>query len=995
MSGADFPSILQDARIAPHAVALAPAWLWSTDGRTIIWANAVGAAIFDAADCRALTARSFDPNDLAPGQIARLAATLPLGGTPRLERLRGFGARFGQALLCNCARIALADRTAILVVATSPAGPSLPLAERVRRLQAGADNAAAFTPDGVLIDAGAEAAAALAGHRTLADIGAADALAQLRDSAPAIVKSGIGDISLLRVGTGASAVVLARFPAHATGPMVDVEPIARAMQSIAQEQIATPEMTALPAETAPETGTPAARAEKEAERRHPLRFVWQMDAEHRFTIDSSEFEEIIGASTAGRLGVPWPELASALALDPAGEVMRALASRNTFSGINLAWPVDGTDQRLNVEFSGLPVFDRERNFLGFRGFGVCRDMEAIAQIRAKRSVPTPPRAAPGEAPEQRPAVTVIPPVPNVVPFRAANANAALSPVERSAFSELAQRLTARIKGEELEKPATATKDIARESQPAPPLELDEMLFVVQPEHTQTTAVAAPIVAAATPTPEAAVVAPAAGDAKQDDQRPVLDRLPLGILIYRHDQFLFANAAFLSWTGYASLTDFAEAGGLETLFIENRAGDDGVQSLSIERADGEQRRTDARLFTIPWDDANAMVLVLLPGPQAVTQAAPQAVGGAQVAELEAILDAVADGVVVVDKQGQILGLNSGAERLFALPAAELGKRSFVDLFAGESESTARDYLARLAGGSARLEPREIVGLTGRNARVPLLLTIGAIGTPAEKYCAVFRDISAWKKVEQELINARQQAEKASATKSEFLAKISHEIRTPLNAIIGFSEVMMDERFGPIGNERYREYLKDIHASGGHLLSLLNDLLDLSKIEAGKLDLSFESIDLNDVAQQAVAIIQPQASRERIIIRMSLPRALPPVNADARSVRQIILNLLSNSIKYTGAGGQVIVSTAVTDNGDVALRIRDTGTGMTEQELETALEPFRQLAAARSAGAEGAGLGLPLSKALAEANRARFNIKSAPNAGTLVEVVFPVARVMAAE
>ena len=121
--------------------------------------------------------------------------------------------------------------------------------------------------------------------------------------------------------------------------------------------------------------------------------------------------------------------------------------------------------------------------------------------------------------------------------------------------------------------------------------------------------------------------------------------------------------------------------------------------------------------------------------------------------------------------------------------------------------------------------------------------------------------------------------------------------------------MDERFGPVGNERYRQYLKDIHASGGHLISLLNDLLDLSKIEAGKLELTFVSVNLNDLVQQCVAIMQPQANRERVIIRTSLPPNLPQIVADARSVRQIALNLLSNSIKFTGAGGQVIVSTAL--------------------------------------------------------------------------------------
>ena len=305
---------------------------------------------------------------------------------------------------------------------------------------------------------------------------------------------------------------------------------------------------------------------------------------------------------------------------------------------------------------------------------------------------------------------------------------------------------------------------------------------------------------------------------------------------------------------------------------------------------------------------------------------------------------------------------------------------------------------LAGGVARDHGalpdagREAIGRFKRGGLVPLYVTMGRLEN-GDKFCAVLRDLTAWKRTEEELINARREAERVSTAKSEFLAKISHEIRTPLNAIIGFSEVMMDERFGAIGNERYKQYLKDIHSSGDHLISLLNDLLDLSKIEAGKLDLTFVSVNLNDIVQECVAMLQQQANRERVIIRTSLSPNLPPIVADARSVRQIALNILSNSIKFTGAGGQVIVSTAVNDDNEASLRVRDTGAGMSELELQTALEPFRQLATASRWGASGTGLGLPITKALAEANHARFRITSRPDDGTLVEVAFPATRVLA--
>ncbi|MGN6461762.1 MAG: sensor histidine kinase, partial [Pseudolabrys sp.] len=322
--------------------------------------------------------------------------------------------------------------------------------------------------------------------------------------------------------------------------------------------------------------------------------------------------------------------------------------------------------------------------------------------------------------------------------------------------------------------------------------------------------------------------------------------------------------------------------------------------------------------------------------------------------------------------------------------------FGDLFAPESRRAALDYIDRLANSGATVlinEGREVIGRVRQGGLIPLFMTLGRVGDSGEKFCAVFRDVTVWKKTEEDLMTAKRLAEKTSAAKSEFLAKVSHDIRSPLNTIIGFSEVMIDERFGAIGNERYRDYLKDIHAAGEHLITLLNDLLDLSKIETGKLDLTFSSLGLNDLVQQCVAMLQAQANRGRVIIRTALADTLPQVVADARSVRQIILNLLSNSLKLTGAGGQVIVSTALTDRGDVALRVRDTGSGMSDAELAQALEPFRELATTPRWGARGTGLGLPITKALAEATHAEFHISSTNGSGTLAEVVFPAPRLLA--
>jgi signal transduction histidine kinase len=259
--------------------------------------------------------------------------------------------------------------------------------------------------------------------------------------------------------------------------------------------------------------------------------------------------------------------------------------------------------------------------------------------------------------------------------------------------------------------------------------------------------------------------------------------------------------------------------------------------------------------------------------------------------------------------------------------------------------------------------------------------------------VLRDITPFKRTEVELEKARKNAERTSEQKSEFLARVSHEVRTPLNAIIGFSEIMLAESFGPIGNQRYRDYLEDIYTSGNHVLQIINDLLDISKIEAGQQELNYEAVPLNDIVAECVSIMQPAANRERVIMRTSLSPAVPEIVADLRSIRQIALNLLSNAIRFTPAGGQIIVSTTYEKNGEVALRVRDTGVGMSDAEIEQALKPFKQVPSAKSRQGDGTGLGLPLTKAMTEANRAAFSIQSAKGEGTMVAVTFPSTRVLA--
>jgi PAS domain S-box-containing protein len=377
------------------------------------------------------------------------------------------------------------------------------------------------------------------------------------------------------------------------------------------------------------------------------------------------------------------------------------------------------------------------------------------------------------------------------------------------------------------------------------------------------------------------------------------------------------------------------------------------------------------------------------------AAALAVARAEIAELKSILETTTDGVLVLDNSGRILSANRGAQALFGYDNGEFAGRPLADLLADESEPVALAYLdGLLCDGVASVinDGREVVGRVRQGGLVPLFMTIARTGE-GDRFCAVLRDITARKKAVEDLGEARRQADEASSLNTHALAKLSHEIRTPLNTIIGFSDVMMQERFGPVGNQRYRQYAKDIHVSADHLLSLVNEFVDLSRIEAGQIELTFSQVALNDVAQQCVAVMQPQANRERIIIRTSLSPKLPQVIADERSIRQIVLSLLSNSIRLTGPAGQVIVSTATAERGEVVLRVRDTGLRLSQVELGAVGELFRRPTEA-GGDADRTGLGLPLAKALVEANRATFTIKSSPDgAGSLVEVSFPTARVLA--
>ena len=243
-------------------------------------------------------------------------------------------------------------------------------------------------------------------------------------------------------------------------------------------------------------------------------------------------------------------------------------------------------------------------------------------------------------------------------------------------------------------------------------------------------------------------------------------------------------------------------------------------------------------------------------------------------------------------------------------------------------------------------------------------------------------------------ARRQAEIASLAKSRFLATMSHELRTPLNAILGFSEVMRNELFGPHSNENYRTYSADIHDSGKHLLNVINEILDLSRIEAGRFELNEARVSLTETLEESARLVAIRAKQKSIELVENYEEGMPDMWLDEKAVRQIALNLLSNAIKFTPSGGTVTVTAGWTNDGGQYFAVSDTGHGIPEDEIDVVLTSFGQGDAARKAAEQGTGLGLPIVKALTEMHGGRLRLQSVVREGTCASIGLPASRVMAA-
>ena len=1034
-----------------------PAWLWDADRKRAVWANRAGLAFWGEATVLDLIDRRMDGDDVAIARLGALAATLEPGASQSETLVFEIGGRT-EALQATCRRIILEDGRPGLLVVRGPEdadGPA-PLATRSVLLEAvmaempvpvavfdrhgsllyqnnaareglpsGIDVSAPALENGERSDGGTNAGGGLLAT-WLGDAERAEAL-----MSRVLGRGSFSEAEIVhtRFGPRAHRINAQRLAAPVVGRLAvlmvfeDIEDRRRHEQRQAE------------ALEAIEAVLEAADA------------TFEIDASGCLADIGGDAERILGQGIGVLIGTPWDDVLAAL--EVGGAVPFATRQSGGRPWREILWSSAVDAPALAV--SAVPIRESTGAPAGFRGLILALDTPLVKAFGRHGEAAAKTQTKPARSDEEEFLADLRDDGQPVGRNDREPAGVADKP-ERDLTDTLTAKPAAtgdKPSGGKVGRDDAATfsaiaraLDSARKPVDAPPVET--------PAGGATLRVVGGVEAVEPPQPpprqgpvsEPVEDVPAGGVPAEDAraENPLATGKPT--LIHRHFVILGINDLAARLLGHDSAGSVMRDANLLNLMPDERARLFSLQSrfddrdlpkfgriegvtLKARRKDRTTLDVEASFEEVEYEGNTAVRIVLeaaqpqsgapakpeedkAPRPETMPQSGPQSGSAAlsaavaREAELRAVINTAADGIATIDAKGKVITLNASAEAIFGVEAASAAGRKFDELFTAQSAGTISGYLASITSGDAtRLhrEGHEVRGKRPDGTQVPLFVTIGRMNIEEGlRYCAVIRDISQWKETEDGLRLAKERAEEDSAKKSDFLARISHELRTPLNAIIGFSEVMSEEKFGPIANDRYKGYLNDIRASGDHLLSLINDLLDLSKIEAGKLDLNFTSVDIARIVEQCVTIIQPQANQARVIVRVSLPDHLPPVVADERSLRQIVLNLLSNAVKFTPAGGQVILSAVVDEQGRLQIRVRDTGVGMSGEEIDRAMEPFRQIEtqgrieALGKTDHAGTGLGLPLTKALTEANRAEFLIESTPSAGTLVHITFPTNRVL---
>ena len=362
-------------------------------------------------------------------------------------------------------------------------------------------------------------------------------------------------------------------------------------------------------------------------------------------------------------------------------------------------------------------------------------------------------------------------------------------------------------------------------------------------------------------------------------------------------------------------------------------------------------------------------------------------------LTSLFDASGLGIIVTDQDGIIVRVNDAFLEEYDWDRDELLDHEFTTIIPPEDQALSKKlhsaFISKGRNGSREIQ---IVRRDGSLADILLSTVLLQLSQHRRYMVSTIRDITERKNMIRNLRQAKEQADIANKAKSSFLANMSHELRTPLNAIIGFSELIMSETFGPMNNDKYSEYMTDIHFSARHLLDIINDVLDMSKIESGKVELVESEIIIEDVFNSVSIIMNERAAEGGVNLIFEIADDIPHLRADQRLLRQILINLVSNAIKFTPKGKKVTVRAYMLENGRLRLSVDDEGCGIPEDKIEVVLEPFGQAHDPLHSKGQGTGLGLPLAKTMVELHGGELEVISRVDRGTYVSLDFREDRLM---
>ncbi|MCB1531407.1 MAG: PAS domain S-box protein [Alphaproteobacteria bacterium] len=363
-------------------------------------------------------------------------------------------------------------------------------------------------------------------------------------------------------------------------------------------------------------------------------------------------------------------------------------------------------------------------------------------------------------------------------------------------------------------------------------------------------------------------------------------------------------------------------------------------------------------------------------------------------MSSIFDVSEIGIVVTDNAGRIVRVNDGFIRAYGWSRDELINADVISLVTpDERELVRHNHEEFIRTGVRSSGELKLIRKNGSVANA--LFTTATIELSQKRRFQVttIMDITLRKRMEETLRIAKDEADAANRAKSTFLANMSHELRTPMNAIIGFSEMMIKQTFGPLGHEKYSEYITDVHSSAQHLLEIINEVLDMSKIEAGRIELDESQMDVGDMLRSVTRMLASRAFASDVKMEVRTPDDLPDIFADPRLMRQIFINLITNAVKFSNAGGQIEMDVCMLEDGRMQITIADEGVGIAKEKIKRAMEPFGQVSDTHeNIGNQGTGLGLPLAKAMVELHDGLMRLESDVGQGTTVFVTIPSYRII---